>query len=194
MPRKKNRVLSAAVAVRQSLTYAPCGDAVTPSAARPQSGRAAPPSYIGLPQRFCGAKDLREEEQRASEQSRERSERLAKFALLRRGGKGITKSSLAPSTRELSSKARLKELFPKIKSRKQNHAFALRDSICAILGTFCAILGTYCLIRTKRGAGDIAASNQPSPPLAAKISRRERFAAKIRKERAAAPPILFGCL
>ena len=43
----------------------------TPSAARPLCGRAAPPSYIGLPQRFCEAKDLWEEEQRASEQSRE---------------------------------------------------------------------------------------------------------------------------
>ena len=30
----------------------------------------APPSYIGLPQKFCEAKDLWEEEQRASEQSR----------------------------------------------------------------------------------------------------------------------------
>ena len=34
---------------------------MTPSAARPQGGRAAPPSYIGLPQRFCEAKDLWEE-------------------------------------------------------------------------------------------------------------------------------------
>ena len=33
--------------------------------------RLTPPSYIGLPQRFCEAKDLWEEEQRASEQSRE---------------------------------------------------------------------------------------------------------------------------
>ena len=34
---------------------------MTPSAARPQGGRAAPASYIGFPQRFCEAKDLWEE-------------------------------------------------------------------------------------------------------------------------------------
>ena len=39
---------------------------VTPSAARPLCGCVAPPSYIGLPQRFCEAKDLREKEEQAS--------------------------------------------------------------------------------------------------------------------------------
>ena len=38
--------------------------------------RLTPPSYIGLPQRLCEAKDLWEEEQRASEQSREKTSGL----------------------------------------------------------------------------------------------------------------------
>ena len=57
-----------------------------PPRARP-CGRAASPLYIGLPQRFCEAKDLWEEEERASKPCPD-ERGAAKFALLRRGGKG----------------------------------------------------------------------------------------------------------
>ena len=56
-----------------------------------KSGRAAPPLYIGLPQRFCEAKDLWEEEERASEPCPD-ERGAAKFALLRRGGEGIAEN------------------------------------------------------------------------------------------------------
>ena len=60
---------------------------VTPSAARPQE-RARGTSLIGLPQRFCEAKDLWEEETQAERSSRkERSGGPAGFAATRRQGR-----------------------------------------------------------------------------------------------------------
>ena len=77
-----------------------CGDAVTPSA----SLRSAPPFYIGLPQRFCEAKDLWEEETQVERSSRkERSGGPAGFAVTRRQGNRSYSLRLAIGIRRMMS-------------------------------------------------------------------------------------------
>ena len=101
---RKAGVKSAAVAVRRSLAYAPCGDAGgkgdAVAATRRQGEKAERrceqdeereenlKELTGFPQRFCEAKDLREEETQAERSSRkERSGGPAGFAATRRQGR-----------------------------------------------------------------------------------------------------------